>query len=343
MPDRPIPAMGWPAIRYGFYRAIGRPTWVPKLSQREIAAQRQQDLVDYRFALEEAIKRIVQRRTFTATVTHVKGGVAKTTTSSNMSSMLGETARRTVTQIDSNPMWGTSFRLLGVPREETLTVRQVRDMLNRGELETHKQFIGALGSTRHGVCLVASDAVSQREDHYDFDTAKQVIQCGQRHSVFVVNDTGNDIAGGAMQATLELSDVMVVPSIITGDSIEGARVTFDNYKSWGHTKLVRHSVMVVSGLESGDSAENYRQQLGLGPDHILVGIPYEDRLKNNEVIDLSKNDIVTQIAYLELVFVVTSVARHVQDYGYEGDPLKFEQGQLVPIPSGRRPVLPYVS
>lgn len=342
MPNRPIPKMGIPALLYKFNVAIGKPQWVPRLSRKETAAHEHQDLLDYRDRLQVAIRNNIQQRTFTATTTSVKGGAAKTTVSCYVASMLGETARRTVTLIDSNPDWGTAYKLLGVSREATHTVREVRDALLRHELQTHDEFVGQLGSTQHGVSLIASDALNQREDRYDYETAKLVTTNAQRNSIFVINDTGTGIAGDSMQATLELSDVMIVPTRTTDDTLTGAGVTIGRYRDWGHGNLTRHSVVVVNGLKPGDQAENYREKLGLAPDHVLVGIPYEERVHDNAVVDLRMNGLHSVIAYLELVYVVTSVAMHVQTNGYDSNPLSFEQGRLVSIPSGRTPVLPYV-
>ena len=300
------------------------------------------DRVEYHNSLRKAIWREGQRQTFTTTVSQVKGGVGKTTTTCNLGSTLGSASTRTTTIIDNNEMWGTSGRLLGIPENATLTVRTTHSKNSRGEFTDFRAFSGQLGSTVHSVQLVAADAVAQRDDLYGYETAKEVIELVQHNSIFVVNDTGNHIGGNAMKAALEKTDVLVVPTITTGNSLEGAKVTMQNYQDWGYSDLVKHAIVVVSGLQPGESAEDYREVLGLPEQQILLGVPYDDRIHRDVVIDIEQTPLFTAIAYEELALATIAVHKHITQHGWESAPLSLVQGKLVKLSSGRTPTLPYI-
>lgn len=309
--------------------------------QAQLAQQKIDDVNEYAKLLVDEIRRVNQQRTSTVTVSQVRGGVTKTTTSVYVASVLAEIAHRIVTLIDNNEMWGTPGRVLGIPAEGTVTVRGISDQVDSGSVNDFRTFSGKLGSTKHGVQLVASDAMVQENNLYGYDTSKRVITIAQGNSVFVVNDTGNNIAGAAMRAALELTDVLLVPTITSGNSLAGAVITMNNYNSWGHADKVKHSIVIVSGLRPGETAEDYRSKLELSDEHILLGTPYDQRLYDDEVVDLEVTERYTQIAYLEIVLALSQIARYVQDHGYSGKPIQIKQGQLVKLPSGRIPILPY--
>lgn len=305
-----------------------------------LRVQRHEDILEYRRLLIEKLKLAAQRRSFTTTVSHVKGGVGKTTTTCYFGSTLGYRTTRITTIIDNNEDWGTTGRLLGISRDETLTVRTAH--ARKDELTGFRSFSGQLGSTKHSVQLVTSDALTERSDHYDYDTASEVIEIAQENSIFVVNDTGNHISGEAMRAILDKTRVLIVPTITTGSSLEGATVTMENYRDWGYSELVDHAIVVVSGLHPGEIAENYRERLQLSDKQILIGTPYDQRIHDDVVIDLDQTPLLTQIAYLELALVTVLVEKHVDLNSYKSEPLKVTQGQLVALPSGRLPQLPYI-
>lgn len=304
--------------------------------------QEQSDRDEYQLLLEEKNVQVNQKRKQTDTVANVKGGAGKSPVACNYATVKGSVTGRVTTVIDNNPNWGTAAMLLGVDPSETVTVRMMNEAILADKVTSFDEFSAPLGWNRFHVQLVASDALARRES-YGYNVAKNVIKTGKTNSIFVVVDTGNEISDSAMRATLELSDLLIVPTLTTHAKLEGAVHTMENFRNWGHEALVRHSIVVVCGLRPGDSAENYRKELGLGDDHVLMGIPFDDRIHNDMVVDLRKMPQETYIAFLELVLACSQVGKYVETHGADSPPLQLKQGQMVPLSSGRTPVLSYVS
>ncbi|MEO5691005.1 MAG: hypothetical protein ABIQ64_02360 [Candidatus Saccharimonadales bacterium] len=303
--------------------------------------QEQADRDEYQEELEKEIVSVNQNTKWTSTTSNVKGGVGKTPITANSATVLASVTSRVVTVVDNNPNWGTTAMLLGIDPSATISVRTMAAQLKEGGVNNFTDFSAPLGSTRDGVQLIASDALARR-DSYGYEVAKSVITAGKVNSIFVEVDTGNEISDSAMRATLELSDVLVVPCLPTHAKLEGAVHTMENYREWGHDRLVRHAVVVVTALPRGDYAENYRDRLRLDDKQVIIGIPFDDDIHNDRIIDRRRYPQETYISLLELVLAKSRVAKHVRLHPESDEPIPCVQGQMVRLKSGRTPVLSYV-
>lgn len=303
-------------------------------------AQIQSDLDEYEELLIAAIRRVNQGRRWCSTIANVKGGASKSPSTAILANFIGWVTRRLTTAIDNNPYEGTLWKWLDIDRQETVTVRQMNERILGGDVRQFIDFSAPLGSNPYNVQLVVSDRVAQKES-YDHDIAKTVIVTTKNNSIFTVNDTSNDIGAGAVEAALEESDVLVVPALNKDDKLEGVKATMENLSQWGHSKIVNHAVVLINGLHPGETAENYREELMLDEDTILIGIPFDQRLYVFQPIHPTELAQQTRIACLEYTLVVSRVARHTQEDTFSSEPLQFKQGELVKLPSGRTPVLSY--
>lgn len=347
-----LPDRGWPKFRYGFNKLFRRADRVPKINAAQRAelnrradeahaVQVQGDLDEYEQLLKDAILRTNQARRWSSVIANVKGGASKSPTSAILSIFIGWVTRRQTTAIDNNPFEGTLWKWLGIDRQETVTVRQLNERVHDGMVTEFIDFSAPLGSNAYNVQLVASDRVAKKES-YDHDTAKTVIEKTKKNSIFTINDTSNAIGDGTVEAALEASDVLIVPALDKDDKLEGVRTTLDSFSEWGHSQIVKHAIVLVNGMKEGACAEDYRVTLNLEAETTLVGIPFVPSLHIYRAINPDDMTQEGRIASLELTYIVSSVARHVQEKGFDSEPLKFQQGKLVRLSSGRLPALSYV-
>lgn len=347
-----IPDRGWPKFLYSLNKLFNRADRVPKINaaqqadleriaQEAEAAQIQADLDEYEHLLTYIIRRYNQARRWCTVIANVKGGASKSPSTAILAIFTGWVTRRLTTAIDNNPYEGTLWKWLDIDREETMTVRQMNERILDGRVSEFIDFSAPLGSNPYNVQLVVSDRVAQKQS-YDHDIAKTVIVKTKNNSIFTVNDTSNDIGAGAVEAALEESDVLVVPALNKDDKLEGVRATMDNLSQWGNAGIIKHAVVLINGLHPGESAEDYREFLMLDQDTILIGIPFDAELDVFQPIIPEKLAQQTRIACLEYVLIVSRVARHTQENGFDSLPLQFKQGELATLANGRKPVLSYV-
>lgn len=346
-----LPDRGWPRFLYAIYRLLSIEK-VPAISAAQQAELKrnadeeqrrrvQADLDEYEQQLIVAAQRSNQRRRWCVVVSDVKGGSSKSPTAAIIANFIGWATKRLTTAVDNNPYEGTLSKWVGIDRDDTVSIRQMNDRIHEGRIGEFVDFSVPLGSNPYNVQLVVSDSVVQKQS-YDQDTAKSVISTAKQNSIFVVNDTGNGIGEGAVEAALEESDVLVVPALNKDDKLEGVRNTLDSFTEWGHTDIARHAIVLINGLHPGQSAEDYREMLMLDSDTILIGIPFDPWLDVYQPVIPEKLQQQTRIACLELVLIVSLVARYTQNQGRGVRPKRFPQGRLVKLSSGRVPELGYV-
>lgn len=316
------------------------------VSKADYASHRQtleaSDRQEYIQLLIAAIKAETQQIGFSCLIANLKGGSGKTPLSALIANVLRKVTGRVVTAVDNNPFGGTLYKWLGVDRLGTNTIRGLHKDVESRKVKTFRDFSDCLGFNDLGVQFLASDRVADRHT-YGKTVAMNVGTAAKQNSNFVVNDTSNDISNGAFEAVLELSAVMVVAGLCVPDKLDGVNETIDILNSWGYDEETRHAITVVLGLKPGDSAENYREQMGLSPEAILLGNPEDEHLKSFQAIDLDQLSEESWIAALEVTLAVCLVARHkLINPDKNKHPLELIQGQLVPLSSGRTPVLSYL-
>ncbi|MFE9098012.1 MinD/ParA family protein [Streptomyces sp. NPDC007264] len=245
-------------------------------------------------------------RPYRISVTSIKGGVGKTTTSA----MLGLTfahyrADRTVV-IDANPHAGTlADRLLGERIMPT-----VRDLVGA---ERHRRALGGQGLTdplhihqylgqADRLMVAASEQspdISELFDEEQYRTAQDVLT---RAFDIVVTDSGTGMKHSAMKGTLATTDRLIVVAAPRFDAARRAAKTLDEVYAQGYPHLVRDAVVVITmdapkavGINM-NTLVDYFQQLCT---HV-VRVPYDQHLYAGGTIQYDRVSPTTRGAYMDL-------------------------------------------
>ena len=311
------------------------------LNKEQADRNAQQDLEDYAQALETALFEMSGERVMTL-ISSSSGSASKSTTAAYMASTLGAVMRRAVAIIDNNENFDPIAEMLGLDPRNTLSVRQLAQKVSNGDLNGDAgELQELLAWTRHSVALICSDQGNRQNAGYSHDDAVLVIDQISRKVGHGFINSGNNVSSDVIRAALEMSGSVIVPTIPTLSRMKGARDAIDNLSNLDQKKL-KHSIVVVSGIEPGKTLELYRDYMNLPEEHVLLGTPYDQRLKDEAVVNLKETNLLTRIAYLEIELANVMVAAHFKHHR-DDSPLKLKSGEIVPIPSKRKPVLPWVT
>lgn len=245
-------------------------------------------------------------RPYRISVTSIKGGVGKTTTSA----MLGLTfarhrADRTVV-IDANPHAGTlADRLLGerimpTVRDLVIAERHRRGIDGQGLTDPlHiRQYLGETDRLMVAASEQSPD-ISELFDEDQYRTAQSVLT---RAFDIVVTDSGTGMKHSAMKGTLATTDRLIVVAAPRYDAARRAAKTLDEVYAQGYPHLVRDAVVVITmdapkavGINMNTLVE-YFQQLCT---HV-VRVPYDQHLYAGGTIRYDQVSARTRGAYMDL-------------------------------------------
>lgn len=308
-PEKPVLREFGPGESYSKVRGW----FVP--SYKAAWAAHQKSLEDQKknlLAYHDFLKRAILERSnclATITVANRKGGSGKTPVACYVASELTEDCRRSVVFIENAEMGGTAAVQFGLPRARSMTVRDTVRLIANGRLTTASDYTSSLLITEHGVYLLPADTQVDRQMPYLKEHAVLNIETAGMTAPFVLNDTGAHIDGSAMEGVLAKTNVLIVPTLVDKNSMRAAVETMENFRSWGHEKLVERAIVVVLGIPAGAVLEEYRQMMGLSDSQLLFGIPYDQRGKDYAPVDLNHTDLYVRIAYAEVVYATLIVAR----------------------------------
>ncbi|MGW0704888.1 nucleotide-binding protein [Streptomyces sp. NPDC002643] len=245
-------------------------------------------------------------RPYRVSVTSIKGGVGKTTTSA----MLGLTfaryrADRTVV-IDANPHAGTlADRLLGerimpTVRDLVIADRRRHEMAGQGLVDP-TQIHQYLGQTER-LMVAASEQnpdISELFGEEQYRTAQSILT---RAFDIVITDSGTGMKHSAMKGTLATTDRLVVVAAPRYDAARRAAKTLDEVYAQGYPHLVRDAIVVITmdapkavGINM-NTLVDYFQQLCT---HV-VRIPYDQQLYMGGTIHYDRVSPATRGAYMDL-------------------------------------------
>ncbi len=293
---------------------------------------------------------------------NAQGGVGKTTLSCYTASTLAEVARRQTVLFDHNPMMGVCDLLLGLSDRNGLTIRRAYRDACEGKLNKAGLFTQRLSGTKHGVKLVGADRVVQHEEFYSQDMAKAVVALGVDHAELLVHDTGNGVQTPGMSGLLESLNVMGVPTAMNRKSIRLTINTLQSLHEWGYGDLVERAIVVVMGLRPGETLEMYRELYNeeasemrkkhdvydLSDTNTLLAVPFDQSIVAFDEIDLDQTDFYVQLAFREVALAALLLAQQSEWSKHDpalasGQEQGYASGQLIKLPSGRNPVLPWTS
>ncbi|WP_327048443.1 MinD/ParA family protein [Microbispora sp. NBC_01189] len=230
-------------------------------------------------------------------VMSLKGGVGKTTTTAALGNTLASLRGDRVIAIDANPDRGT----LGI-KVKSETAATIRTLL--AEAPHIVRYADARAFTSQSSArleVLASDtdpAVSEAFDAEDYRTVANLIE---RYYSICITDCGTGLLHGAMGATLELADQIVLVTMVAVDGASSAAATLDWLTAHGHGHLVRNAIVVLNAVEPKSHVDvDLLERHFSGRCRTVVRVPFDPHLKEGAEVDLTRLRPTTRGAYLRL-------------------------------------------
>ncbi|MGJ6965472.1 AAA family ATPase [Streptosporangium sp. G11] len=230
-------------------------------------------------------------------VMSLKGGVGKTTTTVALGNTLASLRGDRVIAIDANPDRGT----LGI-KVKSETAATIRTML--AEAPHILRYADARAFTSQSPArleVLASDtdpAVSEAFNAEDYRTVAGLIE---RYYSICITDCGTGLLHGAMGATLELADQIVLVSLVAVDGASSAAATLDWLTAHGHADLVKNAIVVLNAVEPKSDVDlDLLERHFISRCRAVIRIPYDPHLKEGAEVDLVRLRPTTRGAYLRL-------------------------------------------
>lgn len=302
-----VPEMGMPKVVYGFKKLFNDKATPPNLSKKEA------EIVRRRTVRSESIEKLRllsdEVPTLGVAFIGIKGGAATTTTMIHSASIMADLTRTMLVASDFNPASGTAGVRLGKDYGETMTLKELKEILDT--IEAPADIIPRLRPTRYGVrVLSANDYTADPSESYG-TTTKKMLEILKRYSEYHFIDTANDITTPSMKEVLSSADVLVFTANASvkdslpqlGTAMQAARISFG--------AKVANSIAVISNIPEGKTAEDYRKYT----DHVnskdevvekygfrgpILTIPHDPLVARDTEVDLEVLGWETYQAYLDL-------------------------------------------
>ncbi|TLF31000.1 MinD/ParA family protein [Microbacterium sp. 5K110] len=176
-----------------------------------------------------------------------KGGVGKTTITSLLGMALADARDDRVIAVDANPDRGTLADRVGRANGRTVRdlVRAHDDVTGYGDVSS----IVARDVTRLDV--LASDSDPRVSEAFSDEDYRRVADVAAHYYSIVLTDTGTGIVHSVMEATLKLSDALVVVAGLSVDEARLASETLTWLETNGYADRVRNAVVVLNNARPG--------------------------------------------------------------------------------------------
>ena len=251
-------------------------------------------------------------------VVNIKGGVAKTTTTIYLGSLLSElTRRRTVVLDVNNEGNGDAAERLGI---DPFSTPMLWEAYNNREaiFANYGTSVDRMPMTQHGVSVITVDDVPD-EDMIDDPTAlnmlsekehyDELIRLAHDNCGFLMLDTSNSLNGDANRAALEAADVIIfVADATQGSSLARLHKSMVRYAAMSpelHMKVNGRSVIALKGASAG-RIPAFKLLIGYaGP---CVAIPIDPVIARDEPVDLRAIHPITYSGFLDLAINCLGIA-----------------------------------
>lgn len=267
-----------------------------------------------------------------------KGGSSKSTGAATTATVRGDVTRQIITVIDGNQAMGSSRSRLGVPIDETVTVRTATKIM--GSRFDHMTLIKHVGHHPRltNVRCIASDDFASRAENADLtlNEAGQLIYRTWRAGHSVIVDLGNNLEMPLTQAALNLAHVARINFVPWQEnSEEDALDTLRTFRH-SHEELMSRAVIVVNGYNGpfrhiDKVREKYAEYFDNHPVEQIVVIPFDkvfgrpnlakgnDAVQPVRVIDPQNFARRTYLATLKRDRLVLEMARLSPKNPYRGE------------------------
>ncbi|MFD0657342.1 nucleotide-binding protein [Thermocatellispora tengchongensis] len=230
-------------------------------------------------------------------VMSLKGGVGKTTTTAALGNTLASLRGDRVIAVDANPDRGT----LGL-KVKSETAATIRTLL--AEAPNIARYADARAFTSQSPArleVLASDTDPAVSEAFNADDYRTVAGLIERYYSICITDCGTGLLHGAMGATLELADQIVLVSLVAVDGASSAAATLDWLTAHGYGELVKNAIVVLNAVEPKSDVD-----LNLLERHFdqrcrtVIQVPFDPHLKEGAEVDLLRLKPATRAAYLRL-------------------------------------------
>lgn len=236
---------------------------------------------------------------------NTKGASGTTTTTVHFSAVLAEVSRTLVSLIDGNPAAGTCAARLGKNDGETVTIQQLASDLKGDRDLARRSFRDEMSKARpseNGVRVISADPIIQEQRRLSGEGMGNVLSLLSAMSEFVTIDTANDIGDVPMKEVARRADVFIfTANVAIPDSLRKLATSMETMRALGHHEKVNKSVVVISNIPEGKTAEDYRRFLNEVDfedhvvrrleqlfDGIFMGVHHDPYIALDRVVDLGK-------------------------------------------------------
>ncbi|WP_405372641.1 MULTISPECIES: MinD/ParA family protein [unclassified Microbacterium] len=236
-----------------------------------------------------------------------KGGVGKTSVTTLLGMALADAREDRVIAIDANPDRGTLAERIGRASGKT-----VRDLVrNREDITGFNDLSAIVSRDETRLDILASDADPHLSEAFSDRDYLDVASVAAHYYSIVLTDTGTGIVHSVMDATLELSDQLIV---VAGRSVDEARLASETL-TWlemnGFADQVRSAVVVLNTSRPGASLvkpseleAHFRSRV-----RAVVSLPYDAHIATGGAVSFRHLDPATRHAARELAALVVEGLR----------------------------------
>lgn len=236
-----------------------------------------------------------------------KGGVGKTTVTTLLGMALADAREDRVIGIDANPDRGTLAERIGGTSGKT-----VRDLARmRGEVLGFNDLSGLVARDETRLDVVASDADPRVSEAFNDRDYHDVAAVAAHYYSIVLTDTGTGIVHSVMEATLALSDQMVIVAGLSVDEARLAAETLTWLETNGFAEHVRNAVVVLNTSRPGAALvradeldAHFRSRV-----RTVVRMPYDPHIAAGSAVNFRDLQPGTRLAARELAAAVVEGLR----------------------------------
>jgi len=176
-----------------------------------------------------------------------KGGVGKTTITTLLGMALADARDDRDDAVDANPDRGTLAERITHQNGKT-----VRDLVrDRAEISGYAGVSSVVARDDTRLDVLASDADPRVSEAFSDRDYHDVAALAAHYYSIVLTDTGTGIVHSVMQATLELSDQLVIVSGLSVDEARLASETLTWLETNGYADQVRGAIVVLNNSRPG--------------------------------------------------------------------------------------------
>ena len=256
------------------------------------------------------------------TIWNQKGGVGKTTTTTNLGITLAMNRTDKVLALDTNPDGGSLA--VRVPQTTTRSIIDLRDALSSRHVSPTEfdRFVNH-AAHRLDTIVMPPGKKSDVEAALSGDDYRMIAKnLAERYPYkFVLTDCGTNLSDSVMKGIMPLTDQLVIVTTTVKDEAAVTAGGLDALARSGHADLVKNAITVIVNKAPKDPDLEVQREIEATAREIkawfgehtaeVVEMPYDPRLRIGGVVDPDQVGAATRRAQLGLAAAV--VRRLAQD------------------------------